>query len=151
MPHLVILYTPDLDRTADQGGSDMSALCRALAATMRQQVDEGGKPVFPTGGIRVLAYPAAHHAVADDGDAEPAGGPSPGYGFVYLNLRMGRGRSAATHQAVGQALSAVAQAHFAPLLASRPIGVTLQIDEGPEVFDAKHSSLHPLFNKPAQG
>jgi 5-carboxymethyl-2-hydroxymuconate isomerase len=25
--------------------------------------------------------------------------------------------------------------------------VTLQIDVGQEVFDAKHSSLHPLFNK----
>lgn len=151
MPHLVILYTPDLDRPLAQGGSDMGALCRALAAAMRQQVDEAGKPVFPTGGIRVLAYPAAHHAVADDSDAAPAGGTPPGYGFVYLNLRMGRGRSAATHQAVGRALSAVAKAHFAPLLAARPIGVTLQIDEGPEVFDAKHSSLHPLFNPPVQG
>ncbi|NBP85646.1 MAG: 5-carboxymethyl-2-hydroxymuconate isomerase, partial [Mycobacteriaceae bacterium] len=40
---------------------------------------------------------------------------------------------------------AVAKAHFAPQLAHRPIGVTLQIDEGPEVFDAKSSSLHPLF------
>ena len=151
MPHLVILYTPDLDRPVSQGGSDMTALCRALAGTMRQQVDEVGKPVFPTGGIRVLAYPAAHHAVADDSDPAPAGGPSPGYGFVYLHLRMGRGRSATTHQAVGQALSAVAHDHFAPLLASRPIGITLQIDEGLEVFDARHSSLHPLFNKHAQG
>ena len=151
MPHLVILYTPDLDRPTDQGGSDMTALCRALAGAMRQQVDEVGKSVFPLGGIRVLAYPAAHHAVADDGEAAPAGGASPGYAFVYLNLRMGRGRSAATHQAVGQALSATAQAHFASLLASRHIGITLQIDEGPEVFDAKHSSLHPLFNKPAEG
>lgn len=151
MPHLVILYTPDLDRPVAQGGSDMTALCRALAGAMRQQADEVGKPVFPTGGIRVLAYPAAHHAVADDSDPAPAGGPSPGYGFVYLHLRMGRGRSATTHQAVGQALSAVAHDHFAPLLASRPIGITLQIDEGLEVFDARHSSLHPLFNKPAQG
>ena len=151
MPHLVILYTPDLDRPVSQGGSDMTALCRALASAMRQQVDEVGRPVFPTGGIRVLAYPAAHHAVADDGEAQTAGGVAPDYGFAYLNLRMGRGRSAAAHQAVGQALSAVAQAHFAPLLPLRPIGVTLQIDEGPEVFDAKHSSLHPLFNKPAQG
>jgi 5-carboxymethyl-2-hydroxymuconate isomerase len=151
MPHLVILYTPDLDRPVAQGGSDMAALCRSLAGAMRHQMDEGGKPVFPTGGIRVLAYPAAHHAVADDGEAQPAGGTSPDYGFVYLHLRMGRGRSAPTHQAVGQTLSAVAQAHFAPLLASRHIGITLQIDEGPEVFDAKHSSLHPLFNKPVQG
>ena len=29
----------------------------------------------------------------------------------------------------------------------RPIGVTVQVDEGHEVFDAKNSSLHPLFNK----
>ena len=29
----------------------------------------------------------------------------------------------------------------------RHIGITLQIDEGLEVFDARHSNLHPLFNK----
>ncbi|MBN8488610.1 MAG: 5-carboxymethyl-2-hydroxymuconate isomerase [Burkholderiales bacterium] len=139
MPHLVILYTPDLDRPVDQGGSDMTALCRALADTMLACRDEAGGQVFPTGGVRVLAYPAAHSAVADGrGD----------YGFVYLNLRMGRGRSAAVHASVGQALEATAKNHFAPLLAQRPIGVTLQIDEGPEVFDAKNSSLHPLFRKP---
>ncbi|MBQ0945248.1 5-carboxymethyl-2-hydroxymuconate isomerase [Ideonella sp. 4Y16] len=139
MPHLVILYTPDLDRPVGQGGSDMTALCRALADTMLAARDEAGSAVFPPGGVRVLAYPAAHSAVADGrGD----------YGFVYLNLRMGRGRSAAVHAAVGQALEATVQAHFAPLLATRPIGVTLQIDEGPEVFDAKNSSLHPLFRKP---
>jgi 5-carboxymethyl-2-hydroxymuconate isomerase len=28
----------------------------------------------------------------------------------------------------------------------RHIGITLQIDEGNEVFDGKHSNLHPLFN-----
>jgi 5-carboxymethyl-2-hydroxymuconate isomerase len=32
-------------------------------------------------------------------------------------------------------------------MAQRHIGITLQIDVGPEVFDAKHSNLHPLFNK----
>lgn len=131
MPHLVIYYTGQLDEL-----TDMTVLCRALADTMQLQRDETGKPVFPTGGIRVLAYPAAHWAVADgQGD----------YGFVYLNLRMGRGRSEAVHKAVGEALSAVAREHFATLIASRPVGVTLQIDVGPEVFDAKHSSLHPLF------
>lgn len=31
------------------------------------------------------------------------------------------------------------------LLTKRPIGITLEIDEGQEVFDAKRSSLHPLF------
>jgi 5-carboxymethyl-2-hydroxymuconate isomerase len=134
MPHLVILYTPNLDAETDMG-----ALCRTLADTMQTVRDEAGKPVFPTGGIRVLAYPAAHYAVADgSGD----------FAFCYLNLRMGRGRSAATQQAAGQALADAAKAHFAPLLArERRVGLTLQVDEGPEVFDAKFGNLHPLFSK----
>ena len=131
MPHLVVLYTRQLDAECD-----MTALCRALADTMLAARDEAGKAVFPTGGVRVLAYPAAHHAVADgSGD----------HAFAYLNLRMGRGRSEATRQRVGAALTATAKVHFAPLLASRPLGLTLQIDEGPEVFDAKFGNLHALF------
>ena len=151
MPHLVILYTPNLDKVADQNDCDISALCRALANTMCLQQDEMGKPVFPVGGVRVLAYPAAHYAVADGGSAGRASGGSGDYAFVYLNLRMARGRSAATHLSVGRALETTTLAHFAPLLAARHIGVTLQIDEGPEIFDAKHNSLHPLFQKSKSG
>lgn len=151
MPHLVILYTANLDLPADHGGTDMTALCRALADTMVAQRDEADKPVFPMGGVRVLAYPAAHCAVADGGAAGHAAGYSgeaQAYAFVYLNLRMGRGRSAAVHARVGSALESCTKAHFASQLAQRPIGITLQIDEGPEVFDAKNSSLHPLFAPP---
>ena len=137
MPHLVILYTAKLDHE-----SDMSALCRTMADTMADtmlaQRDETGKQVFPTGGVRVLAYPAAHSAVADGkGD----------YGFVYLNLRIARGRSAALQKQMGDALTTAVGAHFATLLAHKPLGITLQIDECQEVFDGKHSSLHPLFSK----
>jgi 5-carboxymethyl-2-hydroxymuconate isomerase len=32
-------------------------------------------------------------------------------------------------------------------MVQRHIGITLQIDVGTEVFDAKLSNLHPLFNK----
>ena len=60
---------------------------------------------------------------------------------------MGRGRTEATQQRAGQALQSVVQAVFAPTMAQRHIGITLQIDVGAEVFDAKHSNLHPLFNK----
>ena len=142
MPHLVILYTPQLDAETEMG-----ALCRSLADTMQSVKDEAGKPVFPIGGIRVLAYPAAHSAVADGGAAGRAGGGTGDYAFVYLNLRIGRGRSEAVKKASGAALTDTARAHFAPLLAARPIGLTLQIDEGPEVFDAKFGNLHALFNK----
>lgn len=145
MPHLVILYTANLDRPPAEGGADMAGLCRALADAMLSVRDEQDRPVFPPGGTRVLAYPATHWAVADGGAAGEAAGLGGDYAFVYLNLRMGRGRSAAVQQGAGQVLDACVKRHLAGQLARRPIGITLQIDEGPEVFDAKTSSLHPLF------
>lgn len=145
MPHLVILYSGNLDQPEAEGGSDMRALCRALADAMLTIHDEGGRQVFPTGGTRVLAFPAAHWAIADGGDAGEAAGMGRDYAFAFLNLRMGRGRSAAVQKRAGGALEAVARQHFAEQLTRRPIGITVQVDEGPEVFDAKISSLHPLF------
>lgn len=146
MPHLVILYTPNLDRPTDLGGLDMSALCRALCDAMLSVRDENERQVFPTGGTRVLAYPASHFALADGGAAGEAAGKGSDYAFVYMNVRMAKGRSAWVHQRVGEALKSCVQSRFAEQLAARPIGITVQIDEGHEVFDAKISSLHPLFN-----
>jgi 5-carboxymethyl-2-hydroxymuconate isomerase len=134
MPHLVVLYSANLDTE-----TDMTALCRRLADAMLTVRDEQGQQVYPTGGVRVFAYPAAHYALADG---------ARDYAFVYLNLRMGRGRSEAVKQRAGATLLAAAKAHFEPLFASRYIGLTLQIDEGQEVFDGKHSTIHPLFRKP---
>ena len=134
MPHCVILYTPNLESE-----TDMSGLCRALADAMLQVKDESGKPVFPIGGTRVLAYPAAHYAVADGrGD----------YAFAYLNLRMGAGRSAAVQKRAGDTLLEAAKAHLAPVFDKRLIGLTVQVDESPgQVYDGKHSTLHPYFSR----
>jgi 5-carboxymethyl-2-hydroxymuconate isomerase len=87
----------------------------------------------------VLAFPAAHYAVADGkGD----------YAFIYLNVRMAAGRSEAVKKRIGDALLEEVRKHFEPLLATRHIGITLQIDEAPgQVYDGKCGNLHPLFNK----
>ncbi len=132
MPHLVILYTAQLERE-----TDMPALCRKLADSMVAQRDAAGKAVFPVGGVRVLAYPAAHSAVADgSGD----------HAFAYFTLRMAKGRSEAVRQQAGEHLVAVAREHLAPVLASRRVGLTLQIDEGAEVFNGLFGNLHAVFN-----
>ena len=48
----------------------------------------------------------------------------------------------------GDAVLAKVQARFASAFEKKHVGVTLQIDESPgQVYDAKHSNLHPLFNK----
>lgn len=132
MPHLVILYSANLEKE-----TDMTALCRTLADTMLQVKDDTGSQVYPTGGTRVFAYPAPHFAVADGKDD---------YAFVYLNVRMAKGRSDDIKKKAGEVIIASAKAHFESLFAQRHIGMTLQIDEGMEVFDSKHSNLHPLFN-----
>jgi 5-carboxymethyl-2-hydroxymuconate isomerase len=134
MPHLVALYTRELEAL-----TDVDVLCRELADAMLSVKDEAGRPVFPTGGTRVLAYPAAHSAVADG---------TRDYLFVYLNVRMARGRSAAVHQAVGDAVTAAAKTRLQALFETRHIGLTVQVDEGHEVYDSKSSTIHPLFTPP---
>ena len=142
MPHIVVLYTANLDEPSIQEGLDMNRFCRHLADALLAVRDETDKPVFPTGGVRVFAYPAPYFAVAD--------GSKPGRetdGFVYVNLRMGRGRSEAVKKRTGDALAAAAQSHFAQLLERRGVGLTVQIDEGAEVYDAKVGNLHARYKK----
>ncbi len=131
MPHVVIQYTANLEP-----GAEIGALCSALAEVIVAQRDGAGDRVFPIGGTRVLAYPTPHFAVADGGADRS---------FVYVNARIAPGRAPESVKATGAAMLAVVQRHFAEIFASRPVGITLQIDEGAPVFDAKHSNLHPLF------
>lgn len=133
MPHLVVQYTPGLDAR-----SDMAALCRTLSDLLVGFTDDDGSRPFPIGGVRVLAYPASYASVADA--REP-------YAFVYLNLRIAPGRSRAVIERAGQAMAAAARAHFEPILAAGPLGLTLQIDETAPAFDAKIGNLHALFRK----
>ena len=132
MPHVVIHYTPNVE-------ADMDALCRELAQVLIAQKAEDGSPLFPPGGTRVLAYPAAHYAVAD-GKQDCA--------FVYINARIAEGRSAASKTKAGDAMMEKVKARFASLFEQKLIGITLQIDESPgQVYDSKHNNLHPLFKK----
>jgi 5-carboxymethyl-2-hydroxymuconate isomerase len=131
MPHVLVHYTANLEPEARIG-----ALCKSLAEVIVAQRDGAGGPLFPIGGTRVLAYPTPHFAVADG---------APDRAFVYLNVRIAAGRERALVTAAGEAMMAVVRSHFAAIFASRAVGITLQIDEGAPVFDAKHSSLHPLF------
>ena len=144
MPHLILTYTGQLDQEID-----MKALCHTLAQTMRGVRDDQDQPAFPTGGIRVMAYPAPHYAVADGGEAGAAATGRSDYAFMYLNLRMGKGRSPTTQQRAGEAITQRVHAELAPLMAKRYIGITMQVDVGQEVFDNKHSNIHPLFAPPA--
>jgi 5-carboxymethyl-2-hydroxymuconate isomerase len=134
MPHVVVQYTANLEPALD-----MPALCQEIAAVLIAQQDEDGKPLFPAGGTRVLAYPAQVYAVADGkGD----------YGFCYINIRIAGGRSAASQKKAGDAVLQRVQARFVQAFETRRIGVTIHIDDSPgQVYEARRNNLHPLFNR----
>ena len=59
---------------------------------------------------------------------------------------MATGRTAATQQRAGDAIRDCVREWFAPVLARRNVGITVQIDESPgQVYDAKIGNLHALF------
>jgi 5-carboxymethyl-2-hydroxymuconate isomerase len=138
MPHLVIVYTPNIK-------TDFDVLCRTLCDTLLALRDEEDKPAYPPGGTRVMAFPAAHYAVADGkGD----------YAFMYLNLRIW-GRSREMIKKTGDALLAAVGRLMDPIIAREAIGITLQIDETPKVmpgnlvqgYEDRYNTLHALFKK----
>ena len=123
MPHLKIEYTPNIEAQAQMG-----ALCKKRACTLVEMEDGHGRSLFPFDGTRVLMYPAVHFAVAD-GEQDKA--------FVYLNLRIAPGRNAEQVKSAGEALLAVTREHLGPLVAQRPLRVTLHIDVGNPVYEGK--------------
>jgi len=128
MPHLNIQYTANLDAL-----TDMTAMCRTLAATLvALRGEDGVAPLFPVAGTRVMAWPAPHFAVADG---------QPGRAFIYLNLLITPGRSEAMKKRAGDAVLASASAHLDAVFAQHAVGMTLQIDEGAPVYEGKRNNL----------
>ena len=127
MPHLDIQYTANLEADAD-----MTGLCRTLTATLVGLRNDAGEPVFPLTGTRVMAWPAAHYAVADG---------APDRAFTYLLLRIKPGRSDAIKKKAGDALLAAALAHLKPVFAQHAVGLTLEVDEGAHIYEGKQNNL----------
>jgi 5-carboxymethyl-2-hydroxymuconate isomerase len=134
MPHLVIQHSANLQ-------TPIAPLCNALRNGIASFVDGQGNKPFPIAGTRVLAYAALNASVADG---------SPANAFVYLNLRVAKGRPSTVLAALGETLSSLCTQHFAIELTARPIGITLQIDEGVEVFNAKMGNLHARLGRSGQ-
>ena len=127
MPHLDIQYTANLEADAD-----MTGLCQNLTATLVGLRNDADEPVFPLTGTRVMAWPAAHYAVADG---------APDRAFIYLLLRIKPGRSDAIKKKAGDALLAAALAHLKPVFAQHAVGLTLEVDEGAHIYEGKQNNL----------
>ena len=119
---------------------DHDALCRKLADVPRRAA--------ATSAASRCSRPAARACLAIRRRTSRSPTASATTRFVYLNVRMGRGpRAEAVTRSRRGAVAAVTKRTSRPLRAGAHRHHAADRREARPVFDAKHSNLHPLFNK----
>jgi len=125
LPHLTLDYSPNLEAEVD-----IPALCEVLRAAM---VETG---VFPMAGVRVRAFAASHVAIAD-GD--------PKHGYIDMSIRLRAGRNPEAKKAATEHVFAAARAHLAPLMARRPLALSLEMRDIDPDLSPKTGSIRDFL------
>lgn len=123
MPHMAIEYSANLDESVDIQG-----LCTLVADTI---LETG---LFEIGAIRVRAYRAEAYAIADR---------LPQNGFIDMNFRIGKGRTAEEKKRTGEAIFAAVSQQLAPLFAAPHFALSLEIREIDAELSWKKNAIHP--------
>lgn len=123
MPHMSIEYSANLEPAID-----MAAFCMLV---QRAILDTG---LFELGAVRVRAFRADAFAVADR---------LPENGFIDMNFRIGKGRSAEDKKRVGDSIFAAASDHLAKLFETPHFALSLEIREIDAELSWKKNAIHP--------
>ena len=114
MPHVLVEYSANLEEAIDVGG-----LCERLRQAAAA-IDE-----VPMPGVRVRAYRADHHAIADGTD---------GHGFVDISVRLRSGRPDAVKDKIAKRLFAAAREFIDPYMSENSLALSLELrDIDPEL------------------
>ena len=127
MPHIIIEHSPL--------PLDMDALNRRLHARAMQM------DALPVGGLRVRNHPVE---VARTGDGRE------GAGFVYVTVRLGRGRSEATRREIGEALMAELESFAQAHSDAHPLSLGLEVEEIAGLT-WKRNNIHALLEAEQAG
>lgn len=123
MPHMAMEYSANLDASVDMG-----ELC---ALVSRAILDTG---LFEPGAVRVRAFRADAYAVADR---------LPRNGFIDMNFRIGKGRSAEEKKRAGEAIFAAVADHLTRLFETPHFALSLEIREIDAELSWKKNAIHP--------
>jgi len=122
MPHLTVEYSANLEPEVA-----IQSLVDRLHATA---IETG---IFPLGGIRTRAARRDHYRIAD---GDPAGA------FVHVVVRMAAGRDEATCARSGQHIFDALTEILAPVMASRPLAISFEMQEIAPVWSARLNNIH---------
>lgn len=116
MPHIWIEYSGNL-------ALDTQALMRTV-----QDAAVGDGSLFPLAGARTRALRVDDCLIVDG---------HPDNAFVHVVLRIGHGRNAEQKAALGKRVFQALSAALAPQMATRPLGISMQIEEADPVLNYK--------------
>lgn len=127
MAHIVIEYSAGL--------RDRLELPVLLSAVHQAALQTG---VFPIGGLRTRAYEAQHYVIADG---------HPDNAFVHLSLKVGHGRDVDTRKRACETIFEAVCRQLAPIYASQPLAISLEMQEIDPVLTFKKNNLHEHVRK----
>ncbi len=121
MPHQIVEYSANLDDALD---IDALLACVHEAAL--------GTGIFPLAGLRTRAVRRDHYRIADG---------HPDNAFVHVLLRIRFGRSLADRERAADAISDALFGFLEPVSASRPLAISLDIQDIDPHTNRKNNNL----------
>lgn len=128
MPHIWVEYSSNLEASFD-----VPALLKTV-----QDAFIGDGTIFPFAGARTRGVPVADYLIVDG---------HPDNAFVHVLLRIAKGRSEADRKEAGNRTFTAVKAFLAPVSASRPLGISVQMEEADEALNFKTSNYREYLKQ----
>lgn len=128
MPHFILEYTDNIKSEAN-----ISSLFEKIHQVL---IDRGSH--FPIGGIRSRAFEIHDYRVADGAEDDA---------FVHAVFKIGAGRSEEIKKEACDAMFEVMKDHFASIMSSRYLALSMELIEFSEAGTYKQNNIHSRFKK----
>ena len=128
MPHFILEYTDNI--------KDEANLPDLFEKIHQVLIDRGSH--FPIGGIRSRAIELHDYRVADGTENDA---------FVHAVFKIGAGRSEEIKKEACDAMFEVMKAHFASLMSTRYLALSMELIEFSEAGTYKQNNIHTRFKK----
>ncbi|MBO9355034.1 5-carboxymethyl-2-hydroxymuconate isomerase [Bordetella petrii] len=121
MPHIWVEYSANIEPELN-----VPVLLKTV-----QDAFIGDGSIFPFAGARTRGTRVDNYLIVDG---------HPDNAFVHVLIRIARGRSEEDRKVAGERVFAAVQAYLADMMAARPLGLSVQMDEGDGIVNLKASN-----------
>ncbi|MGU3575006.1 5-carboxymethyl-2-hydroxymuconate Delta-isomerase [Brucellaceae bacterium C25G] len=128
MPHIWVEYSSNLENSID--------VPKMLKTVQDAFIADGS--VFPFAGARTRGVPVNHYLIVDG---------HPDNAFVHVQLKIAAGRSLDDKKAGAERVFEQLKNLLAPVFATRPLGISVQMDEADEEVNLKSSNYRPYLKE----